>query len=201
MPAAFRQIEFRPSAPTTSRAEICVPCVHAQPGVAWRELDALDICGIERGHAVGGLRVQHVDEHAVGDVVAEGVEAKLACPEFDVRRAKQAARGIDDANGLERRGMGQDRLPDAKRLQHVDRAFQKRRGPRVERLRAVGQGGRGAGPISATREPPWASASAVARPVGPVPTTAMSMSIASAKICSQVDVSEAPEARPRPADL
>jgi hypothetical protein len=38
--------------------------------------------------------------------------------------------------------MGPERLPDAKCLQHVHRAFQKRRGPRVERLRAVGQGRR-----------------------------------------------------------
>ncbi len=131
MPAAFRQIEFRPSAPIASSSGNLRVLRARQPDVAWREFDALDICGIERSHTVGGLRVQDVDEHAVGDVKAEGVEAKLACPEFDVRRAKQAARGVDDANGLERRRMGQDRLPEAKRLQHVDRAFQERRGPRV----------------------------------------------------------------------
>ncbi len=110
--------------------------------MAWRELDALDICGIERGHANGSLCVQGIDERAVGNVVTECVETKFACPELDVRRAKQAARGVDDADGLEWRRMGHDRLPHTKRLQHVHRAFQERRGPRIERLLAVRQGGR-----------------------------------------------------------
>ena len=50
-------------------------------------------------------------------------------------------------------------------------------------------GAGGGGPISATREPPWASASAAARPVGPAADNGNVdvMSIASAKICSRVD--------------
>ena len=47
--------------------------------------------------------IERLDERGVGDVVAERVKPELARLELDVRRAQQAARSIDDADGLERR--------------------------------------------------------------------------------------------------
>ena len=104
----------------------------AQAGTVRDKRDAVDIRRLKEGEGGGSLPVQHLDQRGVGDVVAESLEARARRRELDVWRAQQATRRIDDPDRLQRCGVRQERIPHAKRLQHVDRAFKQRRGARVE---------------------------------------------------------------------
>ncbi len=71
----------------------------AQPGVVRRPHDAIDRHRM-MGNGFGARApVQRLNEDAVGDVVTEGLEPELACPELDVRRPEQSAGIVDDADG------------------------------------------------------------------------------------------------------
>jgi hypothetical protein len=72
-------------------------------------------------------RIERLVEHHVGDIVAEGFETKLSRLERDVRGAHEAARGIDDVDGLQRRGVRRKRLPNVQALEEIDGACQQGR--------------------------------------------------------------------------
>ena len=94
----------------------------------------------QRLQDVLGAGIEPFDERGIADVVAEGRKPELACRELDVRRPQEAGRCIDDANGFERGGVGQKRVPDAERPQQFDRAFKQCRGSRVESSRSLDRG-------------------------------------------------------------
>ena len=76
-----------------------------EPDLARIKRDMPDACRDDRGQHLLRARVKPLDQRGVGDVVAEGFEPELARLELDVRRPEQAPRGVDDADGLERRGL------------------------------------------------------------------------------------------------
>ena len=106
------------------------------------QLDAVDHGRLDRIQGGGRTCVQLFDQDAIGNVVAEGLKTEFGRSELDVGRPKEAAAIVDDADGLERRGMWQERLPDAERFQHVDRADEQGRRSRVQKPWAIGPRGR-----------------------------------------------------------
>ena len=87
--------------------------------------------GNARQPQFGGARFERGEQMPVLDVVAEGIEPDLGGVEKDFGRAEQPLRVVDDAKFLQRRGVRQARLPDAKRFQRGDRAGKQRSGAMV----------------------------------------------------------------------
>ena len=108
----------------------------AQHGVAAIELDVGDARRDDRGQDLLRAGIKRIGESGVGDVVAEGGKPELARLELDVRRAQETARRIDDADGLQRRGVAREPLPDTESLQEIDRACEQRRRSRLDRASA-----------------------------------------------------------------
>ncbi len=116
-----------------------LPLPATDRGVHVRGLDGLRIVvDPDQGRALQHLRLERLDQHAVFDVVAEGVEADLAAIEADFGRADQPAAVVDKAHDAERRSLIAARLPYAETVQDFDRRVQQRGGAIVAIGRAAG---------------------------------------------------------------
>src|SRR6185312_2757088 len=97
------------------------------------------------GQRAGALR-QRLDQHAVLDVPAEGLEVDLVGVELHLRRPPQPAGIVDDAQVPQRRRLLAAERPDAERLQRGDGTREQRGGAVVApRRRLAGERGRNAG--------------------------------------------------------
>ena len=133
MPAASRHSECRPSAPTTSRADSDCPC--RVRIVAWASsgADAFRLV-VEPDEIwkLGGARFQRRHQHAVFDVVAEGIET-------DLMRKKTAlpARGSGGrcrrpaASPCSAAALSSQRRQTSSRCKEIDGAAEQRRRPVV----------------------------------------------------------------------
>ena len=73
-------------------------------------------------------RFQCGDQNPILDVVAEGIEPDLACRETCFRRPQQPSGVVDDPQHPQRRGLRSAPLPDAQRVECLDRACEQRTG-------------------------------------------------------------------------
>ena len=136
IPAAARQIDRRPSAPTTSWVRKGDPSAGTTV-----TSEAFDFDGLCRGIDVdepgcGGHAVpQCGDEMPVLDIPAERGKADLGGFEPHFRRPPQPPGVVGDTHHPQRGGMSAARLPYPERLERGDRARQQRRGAVVDLVR------------------------------------------------------------------
>ncbi len=112
MPAASRQSERRPSAPTDQRRLQRLAAFERDRHRAhiWLHSQHVILDQPQRAQRAGAA-FERFDQMAVLDVVAEGREPDLLGVEFHFRRPPQPAGIVDDAHDFQRRGMLDAELP------------------------------------------------------------------------------------------
>ena len=181
MPAASRQSDCRPSAPTTRRADSDCPVAGANGDISVFRGDRVGLVVEPRQSSESSAArcFQRRHQRAVLDVVAEHIEADFVARKPHLRRADQAAGVVDQPHRLQRRRLVLAARPD---LELVAGNRPSRPAARWCDCRHRARGGR-SGRCSRRS---CANAIAAASPAGPPPITATSYAADASFISGQL---------------